>query len=247
MQHAGMLRLDHVMGLHRLYWVPRGFHKSEGVYVHYPSEEIYAVLTLESHRAKTVLVGEDLGIVPGYVTESMRRHGLVGMNVAYWEIASDPDGALQRMAQRPETVASLNTHDMFPFAAFWNGLDADRRAELGMINEEQASLEKWQRGELRWRLTTYLREHGFAITGEDDTEGALRGILSLLLRSSAQWILINLEDLWLETSPQNIPDTVNEHPNWQQKTKMTIEQLMRDESIQSILDMVRMTRRDSSD
>lgn len=246
MQHAGMLRLDHVMGLHRLYWVPRGFHKSEGVYVHYPSEEIYAVLTLESHRAKTALVGENLGIVPGYVTESMRRHGLVGMNVAYWEIASDPDGALQRMAQRPETVASLNTHDMFPFAAFWHGLDADRRAELGMINEEQASLEKWQRGELRWRLTSYLRDHGFDIKGEDDTSGALRGILSLLSRSSAHWVLINLEDLWLETSPQNIPDTVNEHPNWQQKAKMTVEQMMRDDSIRSILDIVRMTRKDPS-
>jgi 4-alpha-glucanotransferase len=230
------------MGMHRLYWIPQGFHKSEGVYVHYPSEETYAVLTLESHRTKTVLVGENLGIVPGYVTDSMARHGLVGMNVAYWEIASDPDGALQRMAQRPHTVASLNTHDMFPFSAFWNGLDADRREELAMINVEQANLERWQRGELRWRLTSYLRDHGFAINGEDDTAGAFRGVLSLLARSRAHWVLINLEDLWLETSPQNIPDTVIEHPNWRQKAKMPIEELLRDDSIRSILEMVRMTR-----
>lgn len=242
MRHAGMLRLDHVMGLHRMYWIPKGFHKSEGVYVHYPSEEIYAVLTLESHRSQTVLVGEDLGIVPGYVTESMRHHGLAGMNVAYWEIASDPDGALQRMEGRPNTVASLNTHDMFPFAAFWNGLDADRRAELGMITLEQADLEKWLRGELRGRLTAYLRNHGFEISGEGDTEGALRGILTLLSRSSARWVLVNLEDLWLETSPQNIPDTVSEHPNWRQKTKMSIEELMRDDSIRSILKTLCMTR-----
>jgi 4-alpha-glucanotransferase len=243
MRHAGMLRLDHVMGMHRLYWIPGGFHKSEGVYVHYAGDELYAVLSLESHRAKTVLVGEDLGIVPGYVTNRMRRHGLVGMNVAYWEVASDPDGALQRMAKRPETVASLNTHDMFPFAAFWSGIDADRRAELKMISEEQANLERWQRGELRWRLTSYLREHGYGMANEGDTEGALRGILSLLSRSSARWVLINLEDLWLETSPQNIPDTVNEHPNWRQKAKISIEEILRDDSIRSILDMVRMTRR----
>jgi 4-alpha-glucanotransferase len=242
MRHAGMLRLDHVMGLHRMYWIPQGFHKSEGVYVHYPSEEIYAVLMLESHRTKTVLVGENLGIVPGYVSEGMRRHGLAGMNVAYWEIASDPDGALHRMEGRPNTVASLNTHDMFPFAAFWNGLDAGRRAELGMITHEHADLEKWLRGELRGRLTAYLREHGFAINGEEDTAGALLGILVLLSRSKARWVLVNLEDLWLETSPQNIPDTVDEHPNWRQKTKLSLENCVRDDSIRSILKNVSMTR-----
>jgi 4-alpha-glucanotransferase len=242
MRHAGILRIDHVMGLHRMYWIPRGAHKSEGVYVHSPAAELYAILTLESHRAQCALVGENLGIVPGYVNDGMTRHGLIGMNVAYWEIAADPEGALQRMAARPNTVASLNTHDMFPFAAFWHGLDADRRAELGMISADQADLERWLRGELRGRLTGYLREHGFAIDGEEDTDGALRGILTLLSRSRAEWVLLNLEDLWLETSPQNIPDTVNEHPNWRQKARYSIEEILRDERIAAILKLVRDAR-----
>ena len=242
MRHAGMLRLDHVMGLHRLYWIPEGFHKSEGVYVRNPSEEIYAVLTLESQRSQTVLVGENLGIVPGYVDQAMRRHSLAGMNVAYWEIASDPEGALQRMADRPDAVASLNTHDMFPFAAFWNAIDADKRLELGMVSADQADLERWLRGELRSRLTGYLRDHGHDITGEDDILGSLRGILSLLARSDARWLLINLEDLWLETSPQNIPDTVNEHPNWRQKTRMSLEELIRDEGFRLLLKSINEAR-----
>lgn len=242
MRQAGMLRIDHVMGLHRMYWIPRGFEKSEGMYVHYPSEEIYAVLNLESHRSETVLVGENLGLVPGYVELAMSRHGLAGMNVAYWEIAADPDGALRRLAARPKAVASLNTHDMFPFAAFWHALDADRRLELGMITSEQADLERWIRGELRNRLTAYLRDHGHNITGEDDVAGALRGMLTLLARSDARWLLINLEDLWLETSPQNIPDTVTEHPNWRQKTKLSLEELIRVSRIESLLSVVNEAR-----
>jgi 4-alpha-glucanotransferase len=245
MRNGGMLRIDHVMGLHRMYWIPKGFHKSEGTYVHYPGAEIYAILALESHRYQTVLVGENLGIVPGYVDLAMRRHGLAGMNVAYWEIASDPDGALQRMAANPAAVASLNTHDMFPFAAFWNALDADKRHELGMITAEQADLERWVRGELRNRLTSYLRANGHEITSEGDTGGALRGMLALLGQSQARWLLITLEDLWLETSPQNIPDTVVEHPNWRQKTRLTLEELIRDAGIESLMKIVDDARRSS--
>lgn len=238
MRHAGMLRIDHVMGLHRLYCIPKGFHKSEGMYVRYPANEIYAVLSLESHQSQTVLVGENLGIVPGYVTQSMKRHGFAGMNVAYWEMAADPDGAMRRLAQHSDVVACLNTHDMFPFAAFWHALDADKRQDLGMITSEQADLERWVRGELRHRLTDYLRQHEFEMTGEGDTVGALRGMLALLARSDARWLLITLEDLWLETSPQNIPDTVNEHPNWRQKARVSLEELMRDAQIMSLLKAV---------
>lgn len=242
MRHAGLLRLDHVMGLHRMYWIPDGQSKSDGIYVHSPSRELYAVLTLESHRMKTALVGEDLGIVPGYVRSAMARHGLTGMSVAYWDLTADPHGALQRLAEQPNTVASLNTHDMFPFAAFWHGLDADRREELGMITASQADLERWTRGELRNRLTAHLRGMGFSIEGEGDAAGALEGILALLAGSRARWVLVNLEDLWLETSPQNIPDTVDEHPNWRQKMKLGIEEILHDEALHELLSRLSVLR-----
>ena len=231
LRHATMLRLDHVMGLHRTYWIPHGFHGTDGVYVHYPADEMYAVTLLEAHRAGARLIGENLGIVPGYVNRALDRHELVGMNVAYWELAVDPDGAMRRIAERPRTVASLNTHDMFPFAAFWSGEDIDVRQRLGIINADQAAGEKWQREGVRNHLSEYIRAHGLAPTSHINAEDALQALLHLLGRSAAEYVLINLEDLWLESSPQNIPSTVDEYPNWRQKTRLGLEEIIRSESI----------------
>ena len=116
MRHANYLRVDHVMSLHRLFWVPEGMSPKEGVYVAYPSEESYAVLAVESHRNRTLVVGEDLGTVPAGVRASMRRHGVLGTWVMQSSMRSRGPkvvGAVPRCV-----VASLNTHDMFPFAGF---------------------------------------------------------------------------------------------------------------------------------
>ena len=97
LQYADMLRIDHVMGLHRLFWIPPGQDASRGVYVRYHAEELYAILALESHRHRSVIVGEDLGIVPAYVRKAMSRHGLHRMYVLYYELAEDPSRALRRI------------------------------------------------------------------------------------------------------------------------------------------------------
>ncbi len=119
MRAAGMVRIDHVMGLHRLFWVPRGFKPTEGVYVRYPTEERFAILTLESHRMRTTIVGEDLGTVPAVVRRQMNRHDLRRMYVMQFMVKSDP-----RQAVEPPLagmVAHLNTHDTPTFKAFWDG------------------------------------------------------------------------------------------------------------------------------
>src|SRR5439155_23281055 len=120
MRHTSLLRLDHVMGLHRLYWIPKGFPASEGAYIHYPAEEFYAILCLESHRHKTALVGENLGTVPPQVNKSMARHGLSEMYVVQYEQQSDHKTALRPPPRK--CVASMNTHDIPPFAAHGKGL-----------------------------------------------------------------------------------------------------------------------------
>jgi len=117
MRSAAMLRIDHVMGLHRLYWIPRGIEASQGVYVHYHTSEFYAVLNLESQRCRSVIIGEDLGIVPGYVRTTMARHGLHRMYILNFELA-DNAGRTPRSIPR-NCIASLNTHDMPSFAGFW--------------------------------------------------------------------------------------------------------------------------------
>ncbi|HJT15806.1 MAG TPA: 4-alpha-glucanotransferase, partial [Thermoanaerobaculia bacterium] len=128
-QHASILRIDHVMGLHRLFWIPDGAEPKDGVYVRYPAEELYAVLMSEAQRTGTVIVGEDLGTVPKYVPQAMNRHGIRRMYVVQYELPK-LDGP-----QR-ESIASINTHDMPTFAGFWQGKDIDERVERDLLDKK---------------------------------------------------------------------------------------------------------------
>ena len=128
MKVSRMLRIDHVMGLFRLYCVPHGRPATDGVYLRYPADELFAILTLESHRAGCALVGEDLGTVPDQVRPAMARHGMFRLHVGQWFFPpriGDPP-----IASPPESVASLNTHDTPTFAGWWRGADIDDRRDL---------------------------------------------------------------------------------------------------------------------
>ena len=125
LRHANALRIDHVMGLHRLFWIPNGAEARDGAFVSTPAEEIYAILSVESHRHSAWLVGEDLGTVPPEVEGAMKRHGVRGMYVVQYEIRADRDRPLREVPE--STIAGVNTHDMPPFASFWAGLDLDDR------------------------------------------------------------------------------------------------------------------------
>jgi hypothetical protein len=116
---AGVLRLDHVMGLHRLFMVPNGMHAKEGVYVHYRAEELYAILSVEAHRTGTAIVGEDLGTVPDHVRGKMSEHGIRRMFVTPFEITGNDEHPLR--TPQPNTRGCFNTHDMVPFAGFARG------------------------------------------------------------------------------------------------------------------------------
>jgi 4-alpha-glucanotransferase len=157
LRHAGVLRLDHVMQLHRLFWVPRGLGPAGGVYVRYPHEELYAVLSLESHRYQALIVGENLGTVPPEVNESMARHGVLGMYVVQYELAPG-GGGLQREPP-PASVASLNTHDMPTFRGSWEGRDVDDLQALGLFDERQAAEERRRRGAQRQQLAGAAAAH----------------------------------------------------------------------------------------
>jgi len=242
LRYAKMLRIDHVMGLHRFYWIPRGGAAQDGVYIQYPSEEIYAIMSLESRRHKAVLVGENLGIVPGYVNRAMHRHGMAGISVVLHDLVVDPEGALRRLARTPRTVACLGTHDMYPFAAFWRDDDIADRLRLGIVAAEEAEREREQRRKQRQSLVAYLRERGL-IGPEGSEPEVLRAVLVLLGQSGAQTVLINLEDLWLERVPQNIPGTTDQHPNWRQKARLPLEDLTRQREIVEMLAAIDDLRR----
>jgi 4-alpha-glucanotransferase len=221
LQHAGILRIDHIMSLHRLYWIPRGMEAREGVYVRYPSDELYAILSVESHRHEALIVGEDLGTVPRYVRSAMARHNIHRTYVMQYELAPTSGQALR--AVPAASAASLNTHDMPPFAAFWRGLDIEERLARGLLDEEGAGREREAREGRKRSLVAFLRDGGLLEEGDDDEYAILRACLAFLGASPARVVLASVEDLWLETRPQNVPGTVDEHPNWERKACYSFE------------------------
>jgi len=186
LRYAGILRIDHVMGLHRFFWIPNGAGPQEGTYVRYPAEELYAVLCLESHRHRARIVGEDLGTVPAYVRPAMARHGLRRIFVVQYGLTPDPGMALEKIPKA--SLACVNTHDMPPFAAFLDALDVDDRVSLGLLDEKGAHREKNARRDLVRALTEYLRKSGrLPRTGGDpDGETLLRACLNHLAASAAE-------------------------------------------------------------
>jgi 4-alpha-glucanotransferase len=221
LRHTTLLRIDHVMGLHRLFWIPKGLEACDGVYVRYPAEELCAILSLESHRHRASIVGENLGTVPAYVNSSMARHQLHQMYVMQYELAPGPRQVLR--APPHDSVASLNTHDMPPFAAYWEGLDIVDRLRLGLLDPAGARIEQENRRSLRPALERFLERQGWLTGDSPGLAPLLQACLRFLSASPARVVLVNLEDLWLEREPQNVPGTREERLNWQRKARYAAE------------------------
>ncbi|HET9621086.1 MAG TPA: 4-alpha-glucanotransferase [Kofleriaceae bacterium] len=214
MQVAGMLRIDHVMGLFRLYCVPLGRLATDGVYLRYPADELLAVLTLESSRARCALVGEDLGVVPPQVRPAMAEHGLFRLHVGQWGLPAEPGDEPE--AAPAEAVASLNTHDTPTFAGWWRGTDIDDRKDLGLITAEQELAERVARDRARTALLAFAgpAAPGSALT---DVERAMVATTADLAAGPAEVMLVALDDLALDPVPHNVPGTTSQRPNWQRR------------------------------
>ncbi|MFC5170467.1 4-alpha-glucanotransferase [Streptomyces mutomycini] len=212
--HAGALRIDHVMGLFRLWWVPGGRPPTEGTYVAQDAEAMLAVLVLEAHRAGAVVVGEDLGTVESGVREALARRGVLGTSVLWFE--RDWGGTGRPLAPekwRQDCVATATTHDLPSTAARLTGEHVTLRHRLGLLTrslerelaEDAADTAEWLACLARLRL---LPE------GEGDEEAAVRAVHRFLRRTPARMAGIWLPDTVGDRRPQNLPGTWDQYPNW---------------------------------
>ncbi|MGD8328863.1 MAG: 4-alpha-glucanotransferase [Acidobacteriota bacterium] len=244
---AGTLRIDHVMALHRLFWVPEGFAADEGVYVRYPAAELWAVLALEAQRHDAVIVGEDLGTVPPAVRRSMRRNGARRIFVVQTEVVDDRTPCLATPSA--DSSACMNTHDMPPFAAWVRGDDLADLGELGFLDRQTVAEERTRRSAAHGALATLLQRGGWLPEADDagawrsDTYALLRACLRFLADSAAADVVVNLEDLWLEERPQNVPGTRHERDNWQRRARYTIDEMMALPQVSEALDEIAARRR----
>ena len=239
-RYARWVRMDHVMSLHRLFWITAGREATEGVYVRYRPEELYAIVSLESHRSRTVVVGETLGTVPSAVTQAMNRRGLKPMYVLQYE--AQPDARKCLRAVPPNAVVSLNTHDMPPFAAFWKGSDLRDLDELGVFESEELGGLTKNRRLVRRALEQFLGGKPGTGAPKSGPGKLFERCLAWLARSEAKMVLVNLEDLWGETESQNVPGTHLERPNWQRKARYSLEEFSAHAGFASLLQMVARRR-----
>ncbi len=229
---AGVLRLDHVMGFHRLYWVPDGMAATEGVYLRYPADEMFAVLAVEASRRGARIVGEDLGTVPDEVRHALDRYGILGMYVSQFRLPEGPGRPLPRPDRRQ--VASLDTHDTPTFAAWWRSDDIALRRQLGLLDDDQAEADRDRRGADRAAVEQALRDAGL-LHGAADERSVLAALVQLLGSSEAATVLVAVDDLVLETDPQNVPGTGPDRPNWVRKLPCTLPELFADPTTEELL------------
>ncbi len=238
LRHAGVLRIDHVMGLHRLFFIPSGRSAREGVYVRYPAEELHAIVCLEAERAGTIVLGEDLGTVPDEVRAAMNEHRYLRMHVGQFALRGDPAHPLD--TPRSDALACLNTHDTPTLTGFVAEKDVDVFEEVGCMDEDEAATERQRR---RHALDA-LRQGLPAARGGD---AALRDALQeSLAESPARILMLNLEDQWLEREPQNVPGTCFERPNWRRPARRTLEEITSDPELRARLERIDELRRRSA-
>lgn len=244
LRHAGVLRVDHVMALHRLYWIPRGMSPKDGVYVYYPQAEMHAIFCLESHREQAILLGEDLGTVPDEVRRSMSEHGLLRTHVAQFSFRDDADDGLELPPQ--DAVTSLNTHDTPTFAGFWGEVDLDTFAEIGCLPDEQIASQRENRAKLRLSLPRYLASRGLLALGDEEPapDAIAHAVHLALAASDARVLMVNLEDLWGETAFQNVPGTGFERPNWRRRARHSLEEFRAMPTVNERLDEIDRARRE---
>ena len=233
MRHAGGLRIDHVMALQHLYWVPRGQSPASGAYVRYPLDDLVGILALESHRNRCLVVGEDLGTVPEGFRERMAAAGILSYRVLFFE--KDESGFLPPERYPELALSVVGSHDLPTLRGWWEGADIDLRHRLHLVPDADVSEAREQRAIDRRQLLNALHRAGMIPTEETaDTEAVVEAAHRFLARSRSALAIAQMDDLTGEVDPVNVPTTSDEHPNWRRRLSLSIEDFARHPRFQAV-------------
>ncbi|WP_159661883.1 4-alpha-glucanotransferase [Streptomyces mexicanus] len=249
-RYAGALRIDHVMGLFRLWWVPQGRPPTEGTYVRYDAEAMLAILVLEASRARAVVIGEDLGTVEPGVRETLDRRGVLGTSVLWFERDWDGDGRpLPPERWRADCLATATTHDLPPTAARLTGEHVTLRHRLGLLTrplEQERAEAAADTAEWLTLLTGLGLLHGPGDGRRAVSEEAeIQAVHRFLLRTPARMVGLWLPDAVGDRRPQNLPGTWDQYPNWRlpvadaEGRPVTLEDLAASPRLRALTDVLR--------
>jgi 4-alpha-glucanotransferase len=250
MRGSGAIRIDHVMALLHLFWIPGGKSAADGMYVAYPFEDMMRVLALESQRHHCLVVGEDLGTVPEGFRPALRRNAVLSTRVLYFERGGDR-GFIAPEHYESEAQVNATTHDLPTLRGFWAGTDIRWRDRIGLYPDpRQRDHDIEERGRDRARLLASLRYNGAlpsdsAITVDDDaaSDELVVAVHRYLSRTPGRLLMVQMEDLMGEIEQPNLPGTVDEHPNWRRKLSLPLEKFAAHPRVQAIAEAVRAERR----
>lgn len=213
LRNAGGVRIDHVLGLFRLWWIPEGSSATEGTYVRYDHEALIGVLALEAHRADAVVIGEDVGTVEPWMREYLAGRGILGTSILFFERDYAGDGSpLPPERWREWAMASVTTHDLPPTLGYLAGDHVRLRNELGMLTR---SLDAELAADLASRQdwVTLLESRGL-VPVDPTPEQIVIGLHRLLAQVPARMLCVALVDVVGDRRTQNQPGTIDEYPNW---------------------------------
>ena len=223
MPQGGALRLDHVMALARLYWIPAGHKPDRGGYVHYPLEDLLGLLAQESRRNRCMVIGEDLGTVTGGLRQALNDAGVLSYRPLFFEKGAD-GGFSPPEAYPREALTCVSTHDLPTWRGFWAGHDLELREQFGLTVDPKK--EREQREAEKERLERALERQGF------DTSAA--GAHAFLARTPSKLLMVQPEDVFELVEQANLPGTVDQHPNWRRKLPVSLERWKSDSRVQRL-------------
>ncbi len=229
---GGALRMDHVMQIHRLFWIAKGKPPAEGVYVRDYEEDLLNLIALESQHTGTIVIGEDLGTVPYDLRERLMSKGVFSYRLFYFE-RDDQGDQLPYHAYPANALVSVTTHDLPTLAGFWAARDIDLRRNIGQVPEDWEARSRKERSAHKAKIVERLVQDG--LLSPESADEARRSsvvpdalhsaVLEFLFRTPARIVLVNQEDIFCDTRQQNLPGTTSEHPNWVTKMLYSVEEL----------------------
>jgi (1->4)-alpha-D-glucan 1-alpha-D-glucosylmutase len=244
MRRGGALRIDHILGLMRLYWIPYGAAPGDGAYVAYPWRDLIAIVALESRRNHCLVVGEDLGTVPEGLREAMTEAGILSYRLLYFEKETDTESRPPERYPR-EALVSVGTHDLPPLAAYWTGSDLALRDRLSLWpSPDQRDAASRARGNDRTALIGLLRNERLLEPETACEEAPIEGLYGMLARTPSRLLMVQVEDIAGQIEQINVPGTDRQYPNWRWRLAVDLRAMLAGERLLSLARTLNQWRSD---
>ena len=246
--NAGAVRIDHILGMFRLWWIPEGRAATEGTYVYYDHEAMMGVILLEAQRAGAVVIGEDLGVVEPWVRDYLRERGVLGTSVVWFE-KEGGGWPLRPEHYRDRALAAVNIHDLPPTLGYIRGIQTTLRSELGLLTDDIETVRAGDRLELE-QVGARLHEYGCIDGAEPSERETVEGLYRYVAKTPSKLVVASLVDAVGDVRPQNMPGTgADQYPNWcvplcdSDGEEVAIEDLPTDERLTSLFALLSGTVR----